>query len=226
MDFPPIAADSFKTGKGKSDGEANAEGFRMSFAANNRHRFRVEFDLPQHALPGPSFINFYASFYDARQADSIVETGISFSRAKHWNFFNNDHSKHPPEYRLGNQRKGKTLFMDVEFAPARHGPGRITSTIDGHSLVAVRPYHSVDRMRLVVAAGDRTDAFFTRVGVFLQSIDGKPPATPGFVEFMAGSKVHGQADAHCVLLDTTANGMRASMSAHKANNVDWVPNLN
>lgn len=214
MAFPPTSTDPFRhiDPTTHKDTELEAEGFRMSFAAGGGSMYSIGVDLPEHAGPGPSFINFYASFYDKRQSQSIVETGISYSLRKDWNFFCNDGTAHPPEHRLGKACNGKHFDLTVEFTPAVHGRGQIIASLGGFTLRATRAHGAIDHMRLVIATGDRRQAFFSEIGMTLRSIDAKPPARAGFLEFMAGGTVKQQKDEHSVLIKSGPYGMRASLS--------------
>lgn len=214
MGFPPTAAQQFKSGGGKGkDGEGLAEGFRMSFDAPGK-LYRIRIDLPRQATCGPKFLNFYASFYHNAHMSSIVETGVSFSPAKKWNFFANCGGI-APEHRLGDDlTKVPSLELLVHFVPADSGSGgRVFSKLGGglgleQYLANLKP---VNMMRLVIATGDHTAASFSEVGMTLLEIDGKPPRRSGFVEYMSGSNID-SSHRQMVFSGSSPYGLRGSLS--------------
>ncbi len=217
MAFPPTARQKFKTGGKGPDGEGLAEGFRMSFDAPGK-LYRIRIDLPRQATPGLKYIDFYASFFNSAQSNSIVEIGISFSIEKKWNFFANC-GGHAPDHRVGSDlTKLPSIEMLVRFVPSSSGHGgRVFSNLGGglgleNPVPNLKP---VNMMRLVIATGNHTGASFSDVGMTLLEVDGRPPTQTGFVEYISGSNI-GPGDGRMVFGASTPHTLRGSLPPEPA----------
>ena len=221
MAFPPTAKDPFvlKQKGNPYDAEALAEGFRMTFPLSG-HEFRIGIKLPKEAAHGPYMIIFYSSFYHAGDPQSLVEVGLSYSqRWGAWNFATNAslHVKDAAYHSLFKEdlMKGPPLELVVSFEEHGHA-GLIRCTLAGRSqLVHLPKYESADRMRLVIATGNHTDASFSEASMVLKSVDNKPPTSPGVIEFMKGSGID-ESNRRSQLQSKSSFGMHCSLLPQKA----------
>ena len=206
--FPTTSKEFFiyKPKGGTWDGEDHADGFVMEFRITGQE-FKIAIDLPREAEHGPYMIIFYASFFHDDHSGSVVETGLSFSKKKGWNFtadlatVPHDHSN------LGDLTKSSQLYLVVSFRPERHG-GIVESSLNGLlSSVKVPQNKTINKMRLVIATGDRRGAHYSEAGMTLKSVDNKAPKASGFLKWQRGHKI-ADGDHRSVLKSATPFGMR------------------
>lgn len=195
------------------DGEDHADGFVMEFRVTGEE-FKIGIDLPREAAHGPYMIIFYASFYHDDHSGSVVETGLSFSGKKGWNFTADLAGKSHDHTFLGDLTKKPQLELVVSFKPDHHG-GLVESSLNGlRSSVRVHRHKSINKMRLVIATGDRRGAHFSEAGMTLKSVDNKLPRVSGVAKWQRGHKIT-DGDHQSVLKSATPFGMRCSLPPEK-----------
>lgn len=220
--FPPTSKEFFiyKPKGGTWDGEDHADGYVMEFRVTGQD-FKIGIDLPKEAEHGPYMIIFYASFFHNDATHSLVETGLSFSGIHHgWNFpaaaLTPDGKKTDPHNHLmsGDITKVGHFDLRVSFKPEAHG-GLIKCSLNGIPNSFWVPKHqNPNKMRLVIATGDRRGAFFSEAGMTLEAIDGKPPKVSGHVKWQRGHKI-ADGDRRSVLKSATPFGVRCSLPPEK-----------
>ena len=165
--------------------------------------------MPLLAEHGPQFINFYMSFYSDRNPSSLVETGISFSEKRAWNFFANveGSAQNAP---LSFKPFGSLTALEVRFFDVK-SPGYrgccVTLGSQSH-MTAVRNYE-IDYSRLVVATAELQGSFWSPMRFDLTEIDGKAPSALGDMQWAGGSKV--KAPPPISLIDESIRGFRSSL---------------
>lgn len=209
MAYPRTAKHKFsvKHAPGKPDPEGNAEGFAMTIPVTGT-RFLIGIQLPNEAAHGPSYIIFYTSFYEANGANSIIETGLSFSgdNTKKLNFIAVGHDKTQIDhFKIAEDVDGQYFELDVTF-----GSSQIISKLAHHTLTRNYANQKIGKVHLVVAAADRRGAYFSNATMTLLKVDGGSHVSPGYVEWVNSEHVT-EADRRFVIEASFGNGMRCSL---------------
>lgn len=203
--FPPTADHPFKHVEHGTNQEYNAEGFSLVIPVFGK-RFRIGVQLPLEAAYGPLFIIFYASFYSKKKSNnSIVETGLSYSSdsLKRLNFNSNAQFQNKDDhFKIAETISGQYYEYEVDFTDKG-----IMNTVNKLTLIRGNPKYDIDTVHLVIAAGNRQDAYFSEAAITLLSIDGKSQVKPGKVEWVNSATVT-RANSRFVLTAFYGNGMK------------------
>lgn len=217
--FKLLAKHTLPNGKVEMvDVETHAEGFLMSFDVSRLRPRGVtaKIWLPHFAEPGPYMINFYLSFY-GENPGSVIETGVSLSGRKGWNFFRNVGGR-ALDASLG-AAEGSCVCVHVAFAASRGGQiDRAASSMSPITTapdLAVRPFTALRTVRLVAATGDLRGGYWSQARMSLEAIDGAACPVPGRLEWMRGTGIS-RRDSRLALTSAAANGFASMLSPERA----------
>ena len=175
----------------------------MEFNVSDARQILATLDLPVEADAGlRNFVNFYVSLHCALRDRPIVETGISSSYAKGWNYSAYQAAKPkaagvqpaPAHPRLDQHRLEKTLWaagrrVSLDIRVIDDGKQIISQCYAGNLIVDVFDPQPITTVKLVAATGNIDEApTWGPATMALSSVNGKDPP-PGVLKWIAGAGV-------------------------------------